>query len=358
MVMSVSIIIPDITRSAGTERAVCNLVNILADNRKYAPTIISVNSASGSSYYPVNSMVKIIHCAVSEKNKLIKRVKEFIQIKKICDSEKYDFLIGTYPAINSQLPFIISAKKKIATEHMNYNSVSFFAKIIRKFWYRFLDAIVLLTKADADNYKFHKNAVVIPNSLSFMPPKQSSLENKVILAVGRLTYQKGFERLVEAIALIKEKCEGWQVRIIGDGVDKENIQKQIKDCGLENIILILPPTAKIEDEYCGASIYAMSSRYEGLPMALIEAKSCGLPIVSFDCPEGPADIVRDGIDGFLVESDNVELLSKAILKLIESRDLRKQFGCEAIKDIDRFRPEHVGILWDRLLDGLIDCGRR
>jgi len=358
MAMKVSIIIPDITRSAGTERAVCNLANILADNKKYITTIISVNSASGNSYYHINNGVKIIHCAVSEKNKLIKRVKEFARVKKICDGEKYDFLIGTYPAINSQLPLIASAKKKIAAEHINYGSVSFFVKITRKFWYRFLDAVVLLTEADANHYKFHKNTVVIPNSLSFAPQRQSSLENKVILAVGRLTYQKGFERLVEAIARIKERCAGWRVRIIGDGADKEALQKRIEGYGLENTVAILPPTDKIEDEYRNASIYVMSSRFEGLPMALIEAKSCGLPIVSFDCPEGPSEIVRDGIDGFLVERDNVELLSAAILKLVESKDLRKRFGSEAVEDIDRFRPERIGVLWDKLLNGLIDCERR
>lgn len=351
--MKVSIIIPDITRSAGTERAVCNLANILADNGKYAPTIISVNSVGGNTYYPISKGVRVIHCAVLGKNKLIKRVREFARVKQICDGEKFDFLIGTYPALNSQLPFIASAKKKIAAEHMNYHSIPFFARMTRRFWYAFLDAVVLLTEADAAHYRFHKNATVIPNSLSFVPRKQSSLENKVILAVGRLTYQKGFERLVEAIALIKEKCLGWQVRIIGDGADKEAIRKQIKERGLEDTVVILPPTDKIEDEYRNASVYAMSSRFEGLPMALIEAKSCGLPIVSFDCHEGPAEIVRDGIDGFLVEHDNVKLLSDAILKLVESEDLRKRFGREAVKDIDRFKPQYVGALWDNLLGSLM-----
>jgi len=211
----------------------------------------------------------------------------------------------------------------------------------------------LLTNNDAKHYKFHKNAVVIPNSLSFIPKKQSLLENKIILAVGRLCYQKGFERLIEAIALIRKKCNGWQVKIIGNGEDKENLLKHIKETNLEQIITILPPTDKIENEYCNASIYVMSSRYEGLPMVLIEAKSYGVPIVSFNCPEGPSDIIRDGIDGFLVEKDNVKLLSEAILKLIENVELRKSFGNEAVKDIDRFKPACVGILWDKLFAGLI-----
>jgi glycosyltransferase involved in cell wall biosynthesis len=352
MVMKVAIIIPDITRSAGTERAVCNLANMLAGGRKYEITIISANSAGGSSYYSLDNKVKIVHCAVLEKNKIIRKIKEFMRVRKNCDAERYDFVIGTYPAINSMLPFIASAKKKIAAEHMNYDAVSFIVKMTRKFLYRFLDAVVLLTRADAANYKFHKNAVVIPNTLSFTPQRLSSAENKVILAVGRLTYQKGFERLVEAISLIKEKCSGWRVRIIGDGKDKEVINRRIKESGLEDMAVILPLTDNIEDEYRNAGVYVMSSRFEGLPMVLIEAKSCGLPIVSFDCPEGPADIVRDGIDGFLVEKDNVGLFSKAILKLVESEELRKQFGREAVNDIDRFRPERVIGLWDTLFVNL------
>lgn len=358
MAVKVSIIIPDITRCAGTERAVCNLANILAGNKKYMPVIISVNSANGDSYYPVNDGVRILHCAVFEKNKVLKRISEFKRVKEICDKEHFDIVIGTYPALNSQLPFIASAKKKIAAEHMNYDSIPFLARITRRFWYTFLDAVVLLTKADAAHYRFHKRTAVIPNSLSFTPQKRASLENKVILAVGRLTYQKGFERLVEAISLIKEKCGEWRVRIIGDGTDKDAIRKLIKEYGLEDTVVILPPTDKIEDEYLGASVYVMSSRFEGLPMTLIEAKACGLPIVSFDCPEGPSEIVRDGTDGFLVEKDNVKLLSEAILKLVESEDLRKRFGREAVKDIDRFGPERVGAVWDGLFDDLIDCGRR
>jgi glycosyltransferase involved in cell wall biosynthesis len=348
MAMKVSIIIPNITRSAGTERAVCNLADILAGSRKYEISIISANSAGGTAYYSLNDTVKVIHCAVSDKNKMLRRTREFTQIKKICDNEKFDFVIGTYPAINALLPFIASARKKIAVEHTIYNSISFFARIVRRLFYRFLDAVVLLTGTDAVNYGFHKNAVVIPNSLSFAPQRPSSAENKVILAVGRLAYEKGFDRLVDAISPIKEKCFGWQVRIIGDGRDKEVIRKRIKERGLEDIAVILPPTDKIEDEYCGAGIYAMSSRFEGLPMVLIEAKSCGLPVVSFDCPEGPANIVRDGIDGFLVENDNVELFSEAILKLVEDEGLRKRFGKEALNDIDRFRPQRVALLWDKL----------
>jgi glycosyltransferase involved in cell wall biosynthesis len=178
------------------------------------------------------------------------------------------------------------------------------------------------------------------------------LQNNKILLIGRYSYQKNFESIIEAIFLIKEKCYGWQIRIVGDGEDKEKLQALITEKKLENVIFLIPPTSKIEDEYCNASIYAMSSRFEGLPMVLIEAKSCGLPIISFDCPEGPADIVRDGIDGILVENGNIKALSEAILKLVENPDLRKQFGQEALKDIDRFSPKRIFDMWEVLFKEL------
>jgi glycosyltransferase involved in cell wall biosynthesis len=355
--IKIAIIIPNITLLAGTERAVCNLANILANNDAYLPIIISICSVNGEPCYYLNDRVNIFHCAVTTRNKYLARILQFKQVKIICDTENIDIVIGTYSAINILLPFISIVKKRIAMEHMNYASAAFIVRIIRRLFYPFLDAIVLLTNADAANYKFHKNAVIIPNSLPFISQEQSLLENKVILAVGRLTYQKGFERLVEAIALIKEKCCGWQVRIIGDGEDKVRLLKQIKECDLENTVTILPPTKNIESEYCNASIYVMSSRYEGFGLVLIEAKAYGLPIISFDCTEGPAEIIRNGIDGFLIEKDNIELLSQAILKLMEDEELRKKFGKEATKDIDRFKPEHIGIMWDKLFTNLINTAK-
>jgi len=347
------IIIDDITRSNGTERAVCNLANILSTSEKYQPTIISLNTANGNPYYPVNNNIKIIHCAVSVKNKLLRKIAEFKQLKNICDNEFFDIAIGVYPVISAQMLFIGSIKKKIAAEHNSYGAAPLWVKLVwRKTCYRFLDAVVLLTNADAVNYKFHKNAVVIPNSLSFIPNNLSSTENKVVLAIGRFTYQKGFERLIEAIAMIKENCLDWQVRIVGNGENKDKLQKQITDCGLEKTIKIISPTNKIEDEYCSAGFYVMSSRYEGLPMVLIEAKSCGLPIVSFDCPEGPADIIQNDTDGILIEKNNVKALSQAILKMIENPQLRKRYGQEAVKDIERFLPENIFNKWDNLFEKL------
>jgi glycosyltransferase involved in cell wall biosynthesis len=236
---------------------------------------------------------------------------------------------------------------------MAYYPCSFLQYVTRILFYPFLDAVVLLTKNDAKHYKFHKNAVVIPNSLSFIPQKQSLLENKTILSVGRFSYQKGFDLLIEALSLIREQCNGWKLKIIGNGEDNEKLNNLIKEEKLETLIFLIPPTNNIEDEYYNASIYVMSSRYDPFGLVLIEAKSCGLPVVSFDCPYGPADIIRNGIDGFLVERNDVEELSQAILKLIKDENLRKQLGDEAVKDIDRFKPEYIGILWDELFIELL-----
>ena len=337
----------------GVERVVCGLAKSFCESGKYSVVVVSLFSSKGTSYYPLPDNVKIIHVGLKYGSIFKYIFLQCFKLTKLCKKEKIDIIIGTLFKTNSFLPFVGNCKIKIGTEHITDKLTTRRWKAMKKIFYPMLDSLVCLTKSDAKNYSYLKNIKVIPNQLPFIPKKQSELKNNVILSVGRLDYQKGFERLIEAISLIKEKCGGWQVKIIGDdGKDKEKLLEQIKKNGLEQTITILPPTDKIEDEYYNAGIYVMSSRYEGFPMVLIEAKSCGLPVVSFDCPDGPAEIIQNNVDGFLVEEGDVEALSQAILKLIEDEDLRKKFGQEAVKNVRRFSPDNVFEMWDNLFEEL------
>jgi glycosyltransferase involved in cell wall biosynthesis len=355
----VAIILDDITQKAGTERAVCNLANILAERNDFSPVIVSLFSSGGSPGYTINDRITIIHSGLTEAKNHIQNIFVYMKIssilKRLNRMENFDIIIGTSVRINVLFAFIKDKKAvKIVCEHFNYDSPSVINKFLRRIVYPKMNAVIVLTSRDAGKYTFCKNVTIIPNSLSFIPKKQSSLENKHILAIGRLGYQKGFDRLVDAFSLIQDECDDWNVRIVGDGEDREKLLKHIIEKGLEQRITIVPPTDKIEDEYCNASMYVMSSRFEGLPMVLIEAKSCGLPIVSFDCPEGPADIIRNGIDGVLVEDGNIKALSDAILRFVENPDIRKRYGQEAVKDIARFSTRHIGKMWFSLFDELIE----
>jgi len=345
----VAIVIFDITLRSGTERAVCNLSNLLAE--KYAVSIISVHSGSGEAAYDINNNVQLYHLGVPQAKNKIKRLLSYYKFVKkfgrICNEQNINIALGTTHAINSLL-FFFRKIKTVACEHLSYRAAPRSSRILRRIIYPFLNAVVVLTSSDAKHYSFHKNVKIIPNSLSFLSEKQSDLTNKEMLAVGRLNYQKGFDLLIDAISLIKNECNGWKVKIIGSGEDENKLKKQIKTLGLENIIKICSPTNTIMQEYLKAGFYVMSSRYEGLPMVLIEAQSCGLPIVSFDCPEGPSEIIHHNEDGLLVENGNIEKLSHALLELMCDLEKRIQFGRKSSQNISRYKPENVFTLWDNL----------
>jgi glycosyltransferase involved in cell wall biosynthesis len=351
----IAIIICDITKRAGTERAVCNLANLLTESQKYMITIISSHSASGDAAYDINKDIQICHLGLLQYSNRITRLRLYRllikKINRICKENNIDIVLATNHGINCTLPFLKEVKT-IACEHLNYMAAPFASRILRKIMYSFLDAVVVLTVSDAKHYFFHKNVQVIPNSFSFSSDKQSKLINKVILAVGRLTHQKGFDLLINAISLIEDECKGWTVKIIGAGEDEEKLKKQIEALNLGNLIKIYPTTNVIVQEYLEASIYVLSSRWEGLPMVLIEAQSCGLPIVSFDCPVGPADIVHHNEDGLLVRNGDIYALSSEIAKLICDENKRKNIGKEAIKNSSKFKADNIFPLWDALFSDL------
>jgi glycosyltransferase involved in cell wall biosynthesis len=142
------------------------------------------------------------------------------------------------------------------------------------------------------------------------------------------------------------------LKIVGDGPREQELRNQIKDLNMEEIIEICHGTDAIMQEYLNASIFVMSSRYEGLPMVLIEAKACGLPVVSFDCPEGPGEIIRHNEDGLLVKANDVPALAAALVSLMQDKEKRAVFGVNARKSINIYRPENIFRLWDDLFKSL------
>jgi glycosyltransferase involved in cell wall biosynthesis len=356
--MKIAIVIFDITRMAGTERAVCNLANLLVSHDSYEVFIVSIGSSSGNPQYKISSNIIINHAGLNVSSKKINRLLMYTtlirKIREFCVNKKIDIILGTSHVINMMLPFLsVNNLRTVGCEHISYFSIPALSRFLRRITYRFLDAVVILTQSDEKYFCiFQKYVKVIPNSLSFFPERYANLNSKIILAIGRLTYQKGFDMLVKAINMIKKECTGWSVKIIGDGEEKEKLIKQIDELGLSNIIKIYHPTTELEKEYLNASIFVMSSRFEGLPMVLIEAKSFGIPIVSFDCPEGPRAIIENNHDGLLVEKNDVKKLALSIKKLVNNQEERIVFGNNAVKNIEKFKPENVYKLWNNLFNSL------
>ena len=357
MKKTIAIVCSDITQLGGIERVVCNFTDSLIKSGNYSAVIISLNSFDGKPIYELNSNVKLVHIGIKNYGSLIKRIASYFsivqKISKICEENNINIIMGTMARLNIMLSFVKKAGLiKIACEHEIYNNATFHTSFVRRIIYPKLNALVVLSEKDAKNYTFCKYIKVIPNSLTFIPKNTSNLENKVVMSAGRLQKVKGFDVLIESISLIKDNCGDWKFRIFGEGSEKEFLMHLIEKKGLENFVEIMPITQNIEKEYCNSSIYVLSSKKESFGLVLLEAKSCGLPIVSFDCPNGPAEIVRNGIDGTLVENGNVKALSQAILKLIENPDLRKKYGQEAVKDIGRFSQKHVFEMWENLFKEL------
>ena len=215
-----------------------------------------------------------------------------------------------------------------------------------------LDALVVLTQHDADNWKEVRQAYVIPNSLPFSPEKGSSCMEKRIISVGRYSEQKGYDRLIEAWAKVNRKHPDWNIRIYGEGQDGDKLRELVRKYRIEDSFSLCPPTPDIQEKYLESSLYVMSSRFEGLPMALLEAMACGVPCISFDCPYGPAEIITPEEDGILVENGNTDKLADAICRLIENTDKRISMGKQAQKNIQRYSRKEVMKLWNELFNTL------
>lgn len=221
-------------------------------------------------------------------------------------------------------------------------------QVVRKY-----DRFVVLTHEDAALWGRLPNIAVIPNARTFPPVRQAALTHHRVLAIGRLDYQKGFDRLIGIWSLVRKQAQaavaGWQLDIVGDGPLRDALQRQIQQLGLQDTVHLLPPTPAVQQLYLRSSILVMTSRYEGLPMVLIEAQTLGLPIVAYACQCGPRDVVTDGADGYLIADGNEALFAARLTQLMTDEALRRRMGQSALTASDRFSQEQVMQQWMQLL---------
>ena len=212
------------------------------------------------------------------------------------------------------------------------------------------DQIVVISKADLEKWqKYTHKAICIYNPLTIVSSLTSNLLNKCVIAAGRLDYQKGFDYLIDAWSLVAEKHPDWHLNIFGEGDLREALQHQIDKLRLRNSITLCGRTSEIEKEYANHSIFVLSSRAEGFGLVLVEAASCGLPLVAFNCPSGPSELVLNGKNGLLVNKvGDMSLMARAICNLIEDEELRKKMGIEAQEFSKLFQVENIIPHWNTL----------
>ena len=224
--------------------------------------------------------------------------------------------------------------------------------ILRKLVYRFSNALIVQTRSDQKNYSGISNTFVINNPLNitemrFDKPK----EEKIILAVGRLDKQKGFDRLIKAFSHLERK--DWKLAIVGEGSERSNLEKLIYDLNLEDYISLPGRTETIEKWYQKSPIFVLSSRMEGFPNVLCEAMAYGCACVSFDCIAGPNEIITDKIDGYLVRNGDLHALSTRINLLINDAEERRRIGKEAMKIIHRLNIDSIMGQWDKIIQMIL-----
>lgn len=194
--------------------------------------------------------------------------------------------------------------------------------------------------------------VKIPNAAPALPDRPSRREHPVVLAAGRLVANKGFDLLIRAFAPLAAEHPGWRLRIFGSGARRDRLRALISELGLTGSVELCGLTRDLHGEMARASIYALSSRREGMPMVIIEAMGMGLPVVSFDCPFGPPELIEHGRDGLLVPTGDVDALTAALRELIEDPALRDRLGEQAVRSARAHDLEHIGARWSRLIAGL------
>ncbi|MCR5464841.1 MAG: glycosyltransferase family 4 protein [Bacteroidales bacterium] len=216
------------------------------------------------------------------------------------------------------------------------------------------DSIVVLTEEDKEtSWKGNPKVVVIPNPVEVKRGIRSNLDTKRVIAVGRLVPQKNFASLINAFRGVSMRHPDWRLDIYGEGPEREPLQSLISEFLLEDKIRLNGSSHRVLEEMANSSMLAMTSRFEGFGVVLIEAMSVGLPVVSYACPCGPKDIITDAVDGFLVPSGDEDKLAERICELIEDEDKRRRMGLAALSSSGRFDIDRVILLWMELFRKLI-----
>ena len=210
------------------------------------------------------------------------------------------------------------------------------------------DRLVVLTEEDKTYCTHCPTTSVIPNPITAPSSEVSPLSDKVILAVGRLDNQKNFPGLIDIWALIAKDYPDWKLRIVGEGYTDTRILQKVKEYSLEGQFELCPFTNNVQEHYLSSSIFTMTSDFEGFGLVLVEAESMGLPLVSYACPCGPRDIIRDGQDGFLVERGDMKTFAARLRQLIEDEELRRRMGQAAKVNSQRFSLDNVMKQWEAL----------
>lgn len=346
----------------GTERMSGYIMNSLASKGYEVYLASIINSDTASFAFPRDKRITFVDLSKESKTNKVSNnkflhdfiVKNNIDIIICVAHYTYLFLISAVKGTNVKI---------VLWEHFNVNyrlhkfkiQNIFFTKFFRRKAIKGVDKIVVLTEQDKKNYQnilqAKQEIAVIPN-ITFKQNYNYNIESKQIISVGWQRYVKGYDLAIKIAAKVLPKYPDWKWIVYGKEESSryhEYLNHLIKEFSLENQFILAGSTSDIEQKYKDSSFYVMTSRYEGLPMVLLEAKSYGLPIVSFDIETGPNEIIRDGINGYLVEYADIDAMSEKIEYLINHTEIRQELSDNSQLDMEKFDYDNIISKWCNLL---------
>ena len=370
---------PALYMAGGVERVLTLKANYFADHYGYDITIILTEGKDKPLFYPLSDKVKVVNLDIGFEElwtcsffkKVIVYLKKQRLYKKLLKQELLHIRPDiTISLLRREINFLTSIKDgsiKIGELHVNRSNYRNFEpdetnvlkNLFSKLWMnnlvsnlKQLDRFVVLTEEDHHKWPELNNVVVIPDPLTFSTITYSQLTEKRVIAVGRYVYQKGFDLLLKSWALVEKSTSDWILTIVGQG-ERSPYDSLIDELSIDRTrCKLLGPTDRIQEEYMSSSFLVMSSRFEGFGMVLVEAMANGLPVISFDCPCGPKDIIQNHIDGLLVENGNIERLAEAIIWMIQHPEERQKMANRAAENVQRFKIEQIAEQWKLLFEAL------
>lgn len=362
----------------GMERVLFNKVSYWVEKLNWEVVIVTTDQKGLPPFYPFPENVRTIDLGIDYADDnykgVIQKVTGYLHrrrkhkqaLTELLIKEKADIVVSLYPSESSFIPDIKDGSKKVLEIHyckffrLQYGRKGLLGaidrwrtrqdeRIVRRF-----DKFVVLTNEDRGYWGNLPNIEVIPNAAMFVADRYSDVSNKRVIAVGRLDYQKGFDRLIKAWEIVHNsgKYNDWKLDIFGQGEWEEMLQRMINEKGLNSSAFINKPTKNIGEEYADSAMLVMSSNYEGFPMVMIEAMACGLPVVAFDFKCGPKDIISDGENGLIIQNGDIMALAEGMMKLMGNTQDRKRMSQNARKIVDTYSEKAVMDKWIGLFNNL------
>ncbi len=376
-------LIPSLVNSGGMERVLTEKVNFLVNTGDFEITILTTDmSEEENSFFYLSDKIELIKLPLYYKNyfnlnffnKMVKiHSLNSIYKKNIIElflKKEFDICITMG---GKELEFItdLNLRSKVIYEsHFNKNFRSSFLKANNKknlFWNIFgrlrdwqhtmqakkVDKIVVLTDDNLKSWSSVTNNVikiVNPSPLKNVNSQRPMLCSKRVIAIGKLDNQKGFDMLIDAWSIVNNNYSDWRLDIFGTGSLEEKLQNQIYNLNLSNVVSLAGVTNNVMDELLASSFLVLSSRFEGLPMVLIESITCGLPIVSFDCETGPREIISSNDCGLLIPNGDIKELAKGIIRLIENPQILSNMSDQAIIKSSNYELNKIMEKWISLFN--------